>query len=590
MQFKNIPLTELKVSRLNMRHGRKAPDISDIYPSIKSRGVLQTMLVRKEGGKFGIVAGRRRFFALKRLAKESGKAQTAPCLVMKSGDDIAALEATLVENTTHLPADEFQQYEVFARLAAKGETVDAIAERFGVTDLMVRRVLALTALTDDIKTLYQAEVIDKRTLYALTLASRDQQAEWLKLLRSDDDYAPRGEQLKDWLTGGGRITTDKALFDLEAYDGTILTDLFGENAIFGDADLFWTCQNAAIADMAARYRNEGWTETVVMERSAHFLTWEHGKRSRKDGGKVYIETRHDGTVTAHEGYLPLKDIKKIERILGRDGEGDKAMSAAKPEMTGPMADYVALHRHAAVRAALCDQPGVALRLAVAHLVTRSDHWRVDIEQQRTRKEATTESLAASAGEAQFAGHRAKAKALIGLEDDTETLVAGDVFRASPCETFAQLLALSDEQVLHILAVAMGETLQAGAPAVEAAAHATGTDFAAMWSPDDAFFDLLRDKRVINEMVAEIASPSTAKSVLTDTGTAQKSIIRNRIAGHGCEPNTDWRPRWMQQSPSRYLDGAPCPPADAWDEILGLFEGDEETDTAQLEPPETAIAA
>ena len=45
MQLKYIPINELKVSRLNMRHGRKAPDISDIYPSIKSRGVLQTMLV-----------------------------------------------------------------------------------------------------------------------------------------------------------------------------------------------------------------------------------------------------------------------------------------------------------------------------------------------------------------------------------------------------------------------------------------------------------------------------------------------------------------------------------------------------------------
>lgn len=233
MQLKHIPITDMKVSRLNMRHGRKAPDISDIYPSIKSRGVLQTMLVRKEGSKYGVVAGRRRFFALKRLAKETGKAQKAPCLVMQSGDDIAALEATLVENTTHLPADEFLQYDVFARLASKGETVTVIAERFGVTELMVRRVLALTALTDDIKALYRAEIIDKRTLYALTLATKEQQEDWLTLLNAEDEYAPRGEQLKDWLTGGGRITTDKALFDLEAYDGTVLTDLFGETAIFG---------------------------------------------------------------------------------------------------------------------------------------------------------------------------------------------------------------------------------------------------------------------------------------------------------------------------------------------------------------------
>jgi|TARA_R100000365_G_C2745164_1_gene73950 ParB family chromosome partitioning protein len=590
MQLKHIPLTDLKVSRLNMRHGRKAPDISDIYPSIKSRGVLQTMLVRKEGSKYGVVAGRRRFFALKRLAKETGKAQKAPCLVMQSGDDIAALEATLVENTTHLPADEFLQYDVFARLASKGETVTVIAERFGVTELMVRRVLALTALTDDIKALYRAEIIDKRTLYALTLATKEQQEDWLTLLNAEDEYAPRGEQLKDWLTGGGRITTDKALFDLEAYDGTVLTDLFGETAIFGDADLFWTCQNEAIADMAERYRNEGWAETVVLERGAHFLTWEHGKRSRKDGGKVYIETRHDGSVTAHEGYLPSKDIEKIERILGRGGDGENGKPAPKPEMSGPLAEYVALHRHAAVRASLCDAPGVALRLAVAHLVTRSDNWRLDVEQQRTRKEATAESLAASAGEVKFAAHRAKAKALIGQDDQDGSLVAENAFPADPCETFARLLALSDEEVLHVLAVAMGETLQAGSPAVEAAAHVTDTDFAALWSPDEAFFYLLRDKRVINEVVAEIASPSTARSVLTDTGKAQKSVIRNRIAGHGCDPDPDWRPRWMRQSPSSYLDGAPCPPAEAWEAVRGLFEDSE--DRASLETPEakTAIAA
>ncbi|MBF16942.1 MAG: partitioning protein [Hirschia sp.] len=582
MQLKYIPINELKVSRLNMRHGRKAPDISDIYPSIKSRGVLQTMLVRKEGDAFGVVAGRRRFFALKRLAKETGKPQKAPCLVMQSGDDIAALEATLVENTTHLPADEFEQYEVFAKLAAKGETTSAIAERFGVTELMVRRVLALTALTDDVKKLYQAEAIDKRTLYALTLATKSQQADWLTLYHSEDAYAPRGERLKDWLTGGGRITTDKALFDMEAYDGVVLTDLFGENAIFADTDLFWARQNEAIADMAAGYRSEGWNDVVILDRGQHFPTWEHGKRSRKQGGKVYVETRHDGTVTAHEGYLPHKDIEKIERIL--KGETAKTTGGAaksdRPEMSGPMAEYIALHRHAAVRATLCDHPGVALRLAVAHLVTRSGHWRVDVEEQNTRKEATAESLANSESEKQFFAHRAHALTALGHDDET-TLVATVQFGGDPCEIFARLLSLSDADVLHILAVAMGETLMSGSHAVEAAAHVTGTDFAALWSPDEAFFDLLRDKRVINQMVADIASPSTARAVLTDTAKAQKTVVRNRIAGNGCEPHPDWRPRWMTVAPTRYVVGAACPPADAWGNIKNLFETEQDrTDTPE----------
>ena len=73
MELAHIPLDQLKVSTLNMRHARKAPDVSDILPSIRARGVQQPLLVRKNGNGFEIVAGRRRFFALKALAKEGAE-------------------------------------------------------------------------------------------------------------------------------------------------------------------------------------------------------------------------------------------------------------------------------------------------------------------------------------------------------------------------------------------------------------------------------------------------------------------------------------------------------------------------------------
>ena len=98
MELAHIPLDQLKVSALNMRHGRKAPDISDILPSIRARGVQQPLLVRKNGKGYEIVAGRRRFFSLKQIAKESGKITPIPCAIMVAGDDAAALEASLIEN------------------------------------------------------------------------------------------------------------------------------------------------------------------------------------------------------------------------------------------------------------------------------------------------------------------------------------------------------------------------------------------------------------------------------------------------------------------------------------------------------------
>jgi ParB family chromosome partitioning protein len=45
-ELTHIPLDQLSVSKLNMRHGRKKPDVSDILPSIREKGIRQTLLVR----------------------------------------------------------------------------------------------------------------------------------------------------------------------------------------------------------------------------------------------------------------------------------------------------------------------------------------------------------------------------------------------------------------------------------------------------------------------------------------------------------------------------------------------------------------
>ena len=72
MELAHIPLDQLDVSALNMRHGDKPPYIDDILPSVRKSGVLQTMLVQKkeDGGRFEIVAGRRRYYAAKVAADE----------------------------------------------------------------------------------------------------------------------------------------------------------------------------------------------------------------------------------------------------------------------------------------------------------------------------------------------------------------------------------------------------------------------------------------------------------------------------------------------------------------------------------------
>ena len=73
--LKFIPFSQLHISELNMRHSDTAPEIDDILPSVKERGIRQPLIIRREGGtakkpKYGIVAGRRRYFCLTAIAAE----------------------------------------------------------------------------------------------------------------------------------------------------------------------------------------------------------------------------------------------------------------------------------------------------------------------------------------------------------------------------------------------------------------------------------------------------------------------------------------------------------------------------------------
>jgi ParB family transcriptional regulator, chromosome partitioning protein len=200
MQLISIALEALSVSPANMRHSKRPPDTADILPSVRARGVLVPLLVRPNGkpGHYEIVAGRRRYFAAKTIAEEADSSAlvSLPCAVLEGGDDAAALEASLIENIARVDPDEIAQYETFARLAREGRSLESIAATFGISVKQVQQRLALGTLNPRIRKLYTADEIDSGTLQQLTLATKAQQAAWLKLLDDPENYAPTGARLK----------------------------------------------------------------------------------------------------------------------------------------------------------------------------------------------------------------------------------------------------------------------------------------------------------------------------------------------------------------------------------------------------------
>ena len=283
---------------------------------------------------------------------------------MEDGEDARAIEASLAENLARLPMDEIDQYRAFAALVKQGLDAEEIAARFGVTERLVRQRLAIANLYGPILTAYRRGEVDGSTVRLLTMATTSQQKAWWKLHTSEDEWAPTGYQLKNWLFGGAQIPTDNALFDLSDYPGAIIGDLFGEEKYFGEAETFWTHQNAAIAAAKERYLADGWSDVIVLDIGEHFPAYDHVDTAKEDGGKVFVTAGRDGAVTFYVGQLSRKDIRAREKAK-ESGETDEAEAVNKPELTKAMQNYLDLHRHSAVRTALLADSGIALRLVVA---------------------------------------------------------------------------------------------------------------------------------------------------------------------------------------------------------------------------------
>lgn len=556
MEFRHIDIASLSVSSANMRAKGKAPDIANILPSMRARGVLVPLIVRPkpcpehaEGDQadhYEIVAGKRRYHAALALAEEAGGIDPLPCAVMDAGDDAAALEASLIENVARLDPDEVTRWESFTRLVRKGRTAEEIALTFGLTELQVKRTLALGNLLPRIRTLYRRGEIDVATVRHLTLASKAQQRDWLALLDDESSYCPTGHQLKAWLFGGVSIPASAALFDVATYQGEIVSDLFGEDRYFASAEAFWAAQTAAVEQRAESYRDAGWAEVVILPTGEPFQSWEHERTPKRKGGKVFVSVGYRGDVAFHEGYLSLKEARRLAK-------GESNDKPVRPEINAPIQNYIDLHRHAAVRAEVAQHPSVALRLMLAHAIVGSSLFRVTPEPQRAHGDAIAESVETCPSETAFDAKRRAVLELIGFDAEVPTVTGGYGGDHGVAGLFVQLLGLPEHAVLEILAIVMAEALESGSALIETLGMHLGLNMAQHWQPDDALLDLIRDREVLDRILAEVAGEQVAQGNASATGKVKRGIIRDCLTGDGGRAKVEgWVPTWMAFPPAAYM--------------------------------------
>lgn len=122
--------------------------LNALSDSIKEKGILQPLLLRKQGDKYEIIAGERRWRAAQKAGLEKVPA------IIKDMSDKEVLEVALVENLLRENLSAIEEAEGFQRLIDEfSHTQEALSQIVGKSRSHVANTLRLLALPDLIKEL-----------------------------------------------------------------------------------------------------------------------------------------------------------------------------------------------------------------------------------------------------------------------------------------------------------------------------------------------------------------------------------------------------------------------------------------------------
>ncbi len=148
---KTVKLISILENRLQPRQNYDESRLEDLKASIKEKGVLQPILVRKQGEHYEVVAGERRL----RAAKAIGL-QEVP-VIIKNVTDRESLVLALVENIQREDLNAIEEGLAFKKLIDEFKfTMDEVAEAVGKDRATVHNLIRLLKLPQDI----QQQVID----------------------------------------------------------------------------------------------------------------------------------------------------------------------------------------------------------------------------------------------------------------------------------------------------------------------------------------------------------------------------------------------------------------------------------------------
>jgi ParB family chromosome partitioning protein len=144
--FLSLPIEAIERSSEQPRKRFEEAKLEELAASIREKGVLEPILVRREGAKYRIIAGERRW----RAAQRAGLREVPA--VVRDASDREAFEIALVENLQRADLNAMEEAEAYDVLVQDhGLTQEVIAQRVGKERSTVANALRLLKLPEEVR-------------------------------------------------------------------------------------------------------------------------------------------------------------------------------------------------------------------------------------------------------------------------------------------------------------------------------------------------------------------------------------------------------------------------------------------------------
>lgn len=189
--------------RPNLRQPRKEFDdeaISELSISIKEKGVLQPLIVRRSGQGYEIIAGERRW----RAAQKAGVNKVP--IIIKEATDGEALELALIENLQRQDLNPIEEATGYRHLIEDfGLTHEDVAARIGKDRSTITNQLRLLRLPEEAqKALAQGEISAGHARALLSLESASDMKAALDAIRKQKLSVRNTEALVKKMSGAAK--------------------------------------------------------------------------------------------------------------------------------------------------------------------------------------------------------------------------------------------------------------------------------------------------------------------------------------------------------------------------------------------------